>query len=131
MKNWIQKFMMGRYGLDQLSNAMFILSIVVILGSVLLKNDVLNTAGIIILLLSYLRMFSRNTSARYKENQKFMSLFGNMKRRAKGYSDTAKNKSQYKYFKCPSCGQKLRVPKGKGRVSINCPKCRQTFIRKA
>lgn len=131
MKNWIEKFMIGRYGLDQLSNAMFTSSIAVILGSILLKSSALNTVGIVILLLGYLRMFSKNTSARYRENQKFLGLFGNLKKKTAGYKETAKNRSQYKYFKCPSCGQKLRVPRGKGRVSINCPKCRNTFIRKA
>lgn len=123
--------MIGRYGLDQLSNAMFTSSIAVILGSILLKSSVLNTLGIIILVLGYLRMFSKNTSARYRENQKFLGLFGSLKRKTAGYKETAKNRSQYKYFKCPSCGQKLRVPRGKGRVNINCPKCRSTFIRKA
>ncbi len=131
MKNWIRKFMTGRYGLDQLSNAMFTLSIAIILGSILFKSTALNTAGIIILVLGYLRMFSRNTSARYRENQKFLGLFGSIRRKAVGYKETAKKRSQYKYFKCPGCGQKLRVPRGKGRVSINCPKCRHTFIRKA
>lgn len=131
MKNWIQRFMIGRYGLDQLSNAMFTSSIAVILGSILFKSSVLNTVGIIILMLGYLRIFSKNTSARYRENQKFLGLFGRLRSKAAGYKETAKTRSQFKYFKCPGCGQKLRVPRGKGRVSINCPKCRNTFIRKA
>ena len=130
MKNWFQKMMAGRYGVDQLSNAMFILSISVILGSILLESSVLNTVGIVLLLVGYLRMFSKNINSRYKENQKFMNFHKSIFGRFKGYNSQMGSMWKYKYFKCPNCNQRLRVPKGKGRLNVKCPKCKNSFVRR-
>ena len=72
MKNWLQKFMRGRYGVDKLSNAMILLALAFILASILLKYEILNTLGFVIILLAYYRIFSRNIQKRYLENQKYI-----------------------------------------------------------
>ena len=64
------------------------------------------------------RSLSRNTYKRYQENRKFMQIFDRMKDR------------QHRYFDCPKCRQMVRVPRGKGKISITCPRCREKFVKK-
>jgi hypothetical protein len=130
MKNWIQRMMAGRYGVDQLSNAIFIMSIIVILASILLESSILNTVGIVMLIVGYMRMFSRNINSRYTENQKFMNFYKSIFGKYKGYNSQLGSMWKYKYFKCPNCNQRLRVPKGKGRLNVKCPKCKNSFVRR-
>ncbi|NMA48596.1 MAG: hypothetical protein GX947_02310, partial [Tissierellia bacterium] len=70
MKNWLQKFMVGRYGVDKLSNAMIMLALAFILASIFTKYAILNTIGFVIIIIAYFRIFSRNIPKRYSENQK-------------------------------------------------------------
>ena len=37
---------------------------------------------------------------------------------------------QHRYFDCPKCHQMVRVPRGKGKISITCPRCREKFVKK-
>ena len=64
------------------------------------------------------RAFSRNTYQRYRENRKFLILVDRLKDR------------EHRYFECPRCRQPVRVPKGKGKIAISCPKCRERFVKK-
>ena len=72
----------------------------------------------ILMILSIFRMLSRNTYKRYQENRKFLQIFDRLKDR------------EHRYFDCPKCRQMVRVPKGKGKIAISCPRCREKFIRK-
>lgn len=130
MRNWIQKFMRGRYGVDQLSNFMVTTSVVLILASILTGYSILNTAGLVILGLSYFRIFSRDINRRYTENQKFLKSYQPIKDKVFKFKKRASSSKDYKYFKCPNCGQELRVPRRKGRVNIKCPKCKTSFVRR-
>ena len=67
---------------------------------------------------SIFRMLSRNTYRRYRENRRFLLLIDRFRDR------------QHRYFDCPSCRQSVRVPRGKGKIAITCPKCREKFVRK-
>lgn len=71
-----------------------------------------------LLIWALFRSFSRNTYKRYEENRRFGLFFDRLKDR------------QYRYYKCPKCRQSVRVPRGKGKISITCPRCREKFIRK-
>ncbi len=130
MKNWLQKFMRGRYGVDKLSNAMILLALAFILASILLKYEILNTLGFVIILLAYYRIFSRNIQKRYLENQKYLQIFSPIRGKINKLTNKAKNSKDYKYFKCPQCGKEMRVPKKKGKVNIKCPQCGNTFTRR-
>ena len=88
-------------------------------------------AGIVLLVYTYYRMFSKNISKMYAQNQKYL----NAKYRAVVKKDAWKKQWQqrkiYRFYRCPGCKQKVRVPKGKGKICITCPKCRMEFIKKS
>ena len=64
------------------------------------------------------RMLSKSTYRRYQENRRFLQLIDRIKDR--------KNR----YYKCPKCKQLVRVPRGKGKISITCPRCKEKFVKK-
>jgi predicted RNA-binding Zn-ribbon protein involved in translation (DUF1610 family) len=90
------------------------------------------------LALCLFRCFSTNRRRRGRENDWFVTRLDNMfKKEPKiGYGEkyrlegVSEEKKRYKFFKCPACRQKIRVPKGKGRIEITCPRCGNRFIKK-
>jgi len=117
-----RNFMAGRYGTDRLNMVILSVGLVASFLSVLIKFAPVN---LVLFLLSYGMMFwaifrslPRNTYKRYQENRKFLQLTGRMKDR------------EHKYFDCPKCRQMVRVPRGKGKISITCPRCREKFVKK-
>ena len=122
MKGWFQRFMSGRYGFDRFGGFLSITSLVLVLLGALFSS-VLYWLGLVIL--------SRNLNKRYQENMKYLALqskvtgwFGMQRTRFA-------QRKQYRYFRCPQCHQQLRVPRGRGRISISCPKCGNQFIKKS
>ncbi len=131
MKQKLQNFMAGRYGVDQLSRVLMFVSLALLIISMFSRFSLFYLLAIGILVYTYFRMFSRNVSKRYEENQKFLNWKYRMvvkKDRTKKHWEQRKI---YHFFKCPSCKQKVRVPKGKGNICITCPKCRTEFVRKS
>ena len=84
----------------------------------------------VLLVWAYLRMLSRNTGRRYAENQKFLQFWRPWGGRLRGVIQRLQSGKDYCYFKCPHCGQKVRVPRGRGKIEITCPSCRQTFVKR-
>ena len=120
IKAGLQRFMAGRYGTDKLN-----LTILGVGVALCLLSALIPPAALVLTILSYslliwamFRTLSRNTYKRYQENRKFLSLLDRLKDR------------EHRYFDCPRCRQTVRVPKGKGKISITCPKCQEKFIKK-
>ena len=116
--NWLQRVFGGRYGVDQLNLAILGLDLILCLVGVFTQNGWLNLLAYIPMILVLYRMLSKNTYRRYQENRRFLQLLDRIKDR--------KNR----YFHCPKCTQMVRVPKGKGKISITCPRCKEKFVRK-
>ena len=130
MKAWFQRFMSGRYGFDQLNGFLCILSLIlVVLGAWL--SGFLYWMGLALLLWCYYRMFSRSIQKRYAENMKYLSLQNQVKDWFARQKLRFDQRKVYRYFKCPHCRQSIRVPRGRGRISITCPKCGTSFIKKS
>lgn len=133
--NWLRRFMYGRYGGDQLSTALFVLYIIIFVLNLFLRNTV---AGAVLMVLSYVvilvyffRCFSRNIYKRQRENQKFLQLWNPVKNYFKFWKMRFQERDGVKkLYRCPKCHQTIRVPKGKGKIAITCPKCRFEFIKK-
>ena len=122
--------MYGRNGTDALSFAL------IIAGFVMYSVYVLSTFRLFYLLslvcygISLFRTLSRNIPARHKENQKFNELLWKVKYRWNGLRADFEERKTYKHFKCPACGQKIRIPRNRGKVEVCCPKCSNRFIKK-
>ncbi len=127
--------MQGRYGLDRLSQVMMIVGLVVVIIAAFVRRPVIVSnliylVGIVIVILGYIRVFSKNYQKRYNENQKFMQLTGGIWRLLGKEKYMMEQRRDYRIFTCPGCKQKIRIPKGKGKIEISCPKCHTKFIKK-
>ena len=130
-KDGVRNFMIGRNGADQLSMAMLIAGIVLSLLTSITKIVIFNLLGLSILVLTIFRMFSRNLEKRRAENQKFVNFRANFGTNSKQLLNRLKNMKKYKYFKCPQCGARLRLPRKVGEVTVTCGKCKNQFKQKA
>ncbi|WP_183773270.1 zinc ribbon domain-containing protein [Catenibacillus scindens] len=135
MREKLYRFMQGRYGLDRLSQVMMIGGLVILVIASFVRrpvivSNIIYLAGIVIVILGYVRVFSRNIQKRYRENEKFMSLTAGIRRLFSKEKYMMKQRKDYRIFTCPGCKQKIRIPKGKGKIEITCPKCRTKFIKK-
>ena len=114
--------MAGRYGTDRLNMVILCAGLFVSLLSVWVQVPVLNMVFFVLsyglMIWAILRSLSRNTYKRYQENRCFLQFWSRLKDR------------QNRYFDCPKCRQVVRVPRGKGKISITCPRCKEKFIRK-
>lgn len=128
--NWLRRMMYGRYGGDQLS--WFLLAVYVLLSllSGLPYLGILSWAAMAVLVWSFYRMFSRQYDRRRAENARFLSLAGPAIRWVKMRRTILRDR-EHRYFRCPNCGQYLRVPRGKGRITINCRSCGVSFEEKS
>ena len=121
----LRRFMAGRYGTDRLNQWMLGLAIVLIVvgligsrtGSVVLAA--LSWLAYVPLIWSIVRMYSRNIEARRRENAAFQRVLTQIKDR------------EHRYYRCPRCRQTVRVPRGRGRINIRCPKCGEQFVKKS
>ena len=114
----MQRFFYGRYGVDQLSTVLLVLGIVLCIVGMMTRVTWLTYVSYIPLILAIYRTYSRNLQARRRENQRLLSLVKQLRDR------------DNRYFSCPKCRQKVRVPKGKGTIKIRCPKCGEQFVKK-
>lgn len=134
MRAWFQRFMSGRYGGDAFSNFLSLAAlVVVVLGLFIpgLFGMLLGWLGWAVLIYSYYRIFSRNIPRRAAENRWFLAQRYAVQQRFAGARTRFAQRKVYRYFRCPRCRQQLRVPRGRGRISITCPKCGTSFIKKS
>lgn len=124
------RFMQGRYGMDDLGRFVMIVTLVCMVLSFMFRSSFLNMLVCVGLIYCYWRMLSRNISGRYQENQKFQQLKSRLFSTKNNVFSRPKDNTS-RIFKCPACGQKVRVPKGKGKISIHCPKCNTDFIKRS
>ena len=118
-----RRFMTGRYGTDKLNSLLLGLGLGVCIISMFLPDLqwklVLSTFSYVFFFLALFRCFSRETYKRFEENRKFLLFLDRIKDR------------DHKHFTCPRCRQPVRVPRGKGKIAITCPRCKERFIRKS
>lgn len=138
MREKIARFMYGRYGADEFSKFLLHMTLVSCVISVVLNlfhirflSTLCYWIALALIVYSYTRMFSRNISKRYDENQKFLFRKMAFVRRFKSERIVMKQRRYYHFYRCPSCNQRIRIPKGKGKIEIRCPKCSTTFIKKS
>ncbi len=117
------------YGVDELERFILSASFIMVLISVFIRSYVLSVIIAVVLVYGIFRIFSRNYEARQMENAKYLEFCDRVKSVFHGGAKAAEDK-EHVYFRCPNCHQLVRVPKGKGRISIHCPKCHTDFERR-
>ena len=135
MKDKLNRFMQGRYGVDNF--ARFTLGValfVIVVGSFMRQNaagGVLDTVGFILIIYTYFRILSRNISARYAENQKYLQLTAKFRYWLDQQKKLWQERRYHHIYTCPKCKQKIRIPKGKGKIMVRCPKCHFEFQKRS
>ena len=131
MKEKLRRFMMGRYGTDGLNQFLSFVSIALLLVAIVTRLSIFTLLGFLALILCYYRTFSRNISKRTEENYRYYTFKDRIDSKFRGLKDQWANRKLYHYYRCPQCRQKLRVPRGRGRIQISCPRCGTQFIKKS
>ena len=130
IRNAIQRFMYGRYGNDPLNMFLMGLYLLVYLVFIFVRVEPLYWISFALLLITLFRLLSRNIERRRMENAKFMKAAGPVISWLHMRRDMRRDK-EHVYFKCPSCGQRLRVPRGKGQITVTCRSCGASFQEKS
>ena len=135
MRERLVRFMQGRYGVDKFSNFLVIFALVFMVIEIFVPfahvRHVLNSVGLLLLFYAYFRILSRNHYRRYAENERFMKYYNKVRFFLARKKSHLEQRRTHRIYKCPSCRQQIRVPKGKGKIAITCPKCRTEFIRRS
>lgn len=129
-KNKIARFMYGRYGMDQLSRLIMYITFALLIITLFIHSSILYTFALAGIIYTYYRAFSRNISKRYSENEAYLKFKYKIIGKFNNFKFRMKDRKTHVIFKCPNCSQKIRVPRGKGNISIKCPKCRIEFTKK-
>lgn len=130
MREKMARFMQGRYGNDEFNRFLMILSMVLLVLSLFGANS-LYFIALIIMVYAYFRMFSRQIYKRAGENQKYLQYEWKVKGWIRKKKNELKQLKTHHIYKCPNCKQKIRVPRGRGRIAITCRKCGHEFIKKS
>ena len=130
IRRYMAQFMAGRYGGDQLN--LFLIALYLILYVIFLFTRLLvfELAGTVLVVVSLFRSLSRNLPQRRAENARFLQIVRPIWRKWTGFRARAHDK-EHRYFKCPNCGQQMRVPRGKGRITVHCRSCGAAFEEKS
>lgn len=122
--------MQGRYGPDQLSFFLLVLYLIITILSTFLRIPILTYVSLVLVIWCWFRLFSKNKYKRSAENTKFLRMVYPITSRFHKMKNRLRDRKTYKFYKCPSCKQELRVPKGKGEITITCPKCKTKFDKR-
>jgi len=130
IRAWLGRFMYGRYGPDALNRALSICAMILCVVSMFVRWPALSGLVMALMAVTIVRALSRNRERRMAENRAYLRLQGKATQ-AIGIARTRfSQRGTHKYYRCPACKQTVRVPKGKGRIVIFCPKCQAQFERK-
>lgn len=124
----IKKFMEERYGLDQLSVALLLLGCLITAALSFLRVPYYRLIGLVPMVLSLLRVLSKNREKRYAENLRFLQVWNPLQEKVVAWWRRVRDR-EHCYFKCPTCKKRLRVPRGRGNIEITCPHCGTKFKR--
>ncbi|MDO4377633.1 MAG: hypothetical protein Q4C64_00600 [Erysipelotrichia bacterium] len=122
-----QRFMSGRYGVDQLYRFGMYFTMILLILQLFLRNSYLYIVTLTLMILNGLRPFSKKYSQRAKENQIYLNISGKIKSYINLQVKKFKDRKEYRYRKCPNCKKILRLKNKKGQHTVCCPNCHQDF----
>ena len=122
MKEKFQRFMYGRYGMDSLGRFMLWTAVLLFVLSTFTDNRFFYLIAFVLMIFEYVRMLSRSISTRSSENRLYLSYVSRVKRYFEKQKYLMQLRKDYRIFSCPECKQKIKIPKGRKKVEIRCPK---------
>ena len=132
--NWTEKLryglgrmLYGRYGMDELGKFLWALVMIMLIVNLFVPNLILTAVMLVTIILMYARFFSKRYDRRRAENSAYLKLSVPFRRTFSTLYLRIRDRKSYRYYYCPDCRQRLRVPKGKGMITITCPKCHKKF----
>ena len=128
MQMALARFMTGRNGMDNLAYHALWGSVIFSLLSIFLPVGLIST---VLLVYAVFRMLSRNIGKRQAENARYIQFSEKVGREVRQFFARLKGMKTHKYFRCPSCRNRLRMKRGSGEKTITCPVCRHQFTQKA
>ena len=131
MREKFYRFMQGRYGQDEFSRFLLCGAVVCILINIFARSNLLYVLAWVLLFYSYFRMFSKNHAARYAENQRYLNATARFRYWLEQQKKLSGERKYHHIYVCPQCRQKIRIPKGKGRIMVRCPKCGHEFQKRS
>ena len=131
LKDRFIRFMYGRYGVDSFGKFTIWGSLILMLIAGWTHRGILSWLAWAGIIYSYFRMFSKNISKRYAENQKYLTMTAGIRRKLASWKSQLAQRKIYHIYRCPGCKQKIRVPRGRGKIEIRCPKCNTRFVKKS
>ena len=130
MKEKFYRFMAGRYGGDQFSRFLSVVTLIFFVLGLILKSSLFWVLALAALVFSYVRTFSKKIEKRRAENGKYLQIRYKLTNGFKNWRERQKQRKDYCFFRCPSCRAMLRVPRGKGKIRVTCRKCGNAFERR-
>lgn len=122
--------MNGRYGVDELSKALAITGLIVLALSNFFGGRIVASLGVAFLAYAGLRPLSKQRQNRQKEYAWYIRQKQRILTRYYKLKNARAQRKVYKFYACPECKQKIRVPKGRNKIRITCPSCRHQFVKK-
>ncbi len=130
IRGFLSRFFAGRYGTDQLNSVLLVTYLALYVISLFTHWSILYWVALVLLFVTLFRSMSRQTDRRRAENARFLQLVRPMSRKLKNLKLRLKDRD-HRYFKCPNCKQQMRVPRGKGRITVHCRSCGTSFEKKS
>ena len=131
MREKLIRFMYGRYRVDSFSNFLIYTGFIITLVTMFANVRWLPLLGWALVIYSYFRVFSKNHPKRYAENQLYLKYTAGIRSFFYRQKNLMRQRKTHHIYTCTSCHQKIRVPKGKGKIEVRCPKCSNTFIKRS
>ncbi|RKM59776.1 hypothetical protein D6855_08280 [Butyrivibrio sp. CB08] len=130
LQGFMMRLLYGRNGFDNLARLCYGLSMILLVVNIFASSVIIYFTWIGLFAYSMFRTFSKNITKRYAENKKYLEMTNGIRKRAGLVKLQWRDRKTSRYYICKSCHQQIRVPKGKGRIEIRCPKCSERFIKR-
>lgn len=130
---WISKvlfYMKDRYGYDELSKVLILIGLVLGIFSNFSNGILLNVIGLALIAFGGLRILSKEKANRRQELHKYIKVKQSLFSRYRKMRNRWAQRKAFKIIKCPNCKQKIRIPRGRKKIRVTCPSCKEKFVKK-
>lgn len=123
----LRQFMSERNGLDEFTLAIIIVYIILGFLNMFIGSFIIYIIETALFIYSVFRILSKNIYKRRNESAKYSQIFSDFKKKVKLFFVRIKDFRTYRYKKCPICKKTLRLPRKKGKHTVDCPNCHNKF----